>query len=166
MVSKFQWTTFWLATQWDPQNDWTATQNRVNYDVFAQAPLLKENDICLIDSVGAVKLFTRLTELIPTTLARAVAIFACAKTAPNITEYRDTAALTAVFSVCECIACQVTFERWHHWSLFPSLIIPAWKCAETHFICNGSATVSKLKFQVRFPAVALAIDHLHNHCLG
>ena len=37
MVSKFQWKPFWLATQQDPQNDWTATQNRVNYDVFAQA---------------------------------------------------------------------------------------------------------------------------------
>ena len=31
MVSKFQWKPFWLATQRDPQNDWTATQNRVNY---------------------------------------------------------------------------------------------------------------------------------------
>ena len=40
MVSKFQWKPFWLATQRDPQNDWTATQNRVNYDVFAQAPLV------------------------------------------------------------------------------------------------------------------------------
>ena len=30
MVSKFQWKPFWLATQWDSQNDWTATQNRVN----------------------------------------------------------------------------------------------------------------------------------------
>ena len=39
MVSKFQWKPFWLATQRDRQNDWTATQNRVNYDVFAQAPL-------------------------------------------------------------------------------------------------------------------------------
>ena len=39
MVSKFQWKPFWLATQRDPQNDWTAIQNRVNYDVFAQAPL-------------------------------------------------------------------------------------------------------------------------------
>ena len=38
MVSKIQWKPFWLATQRDPQNDWTATQNRVNYDVFAQAP--------------------------------------------------------------------------------------------------------------------------------
>ena len=28
-----------LATQQDPQIDWTATQKRVNYDVFAQAPL-------------------------------------------------------------------------------------------------------------------------------
>ena len=37
MVSKFQWKPFWLATQRDSQNDWTATQNRVNYDVFAQA---------------------------------------------------------------------------------------------------------------------------------
>ena len=35
-VSKSQWKPFWLATQRDPQNDWTATQNRVNYDVFAQ----------------------------------------------------------------------------------------------------------------------------------
>ena len=39
MVSKFQWKPFWLATQRDPQNDWTATQNGVNYDVFTQAPL-------------------------------------------------------------------------------------------------------------------------------
>ena len=39
MVSKIQWKAFWLATQRDPQNDWTATQNRVNYDVLAQAPL-------------------------------------------------------------------------------------------------------------------------------
>ena len=38
MVSKFQWKPFCLATQRDPQNDWTATQNGVNYDVFAQAP--------------------------------------------------------------------------------------------------------------------------------
>ena len=38
MVSKFQWKPFWLATQRDPQNDWTATPNRVNYDVVAQAP--------------------------------------------------------------------------------------------------------------------------------
>ena len=30
---------FGFATQRDPQNDWTATQNRVNYDVFAQTPL-------------------------------------------------------------------------------------------------------------------------------
>ena len=30
----------WLATQRNPQNDWTATQNRVNYDVLAQAPLM------------------------------------------------------------------------------------------------------------------------------
>ena len=42
MVSKFQWKPFWLATQRDPQNDWTATQNRVNYDVFAQAPFSGE----------------------------------------------------------------------------------------------------------------------------
>ena len=40
MVSKFQWKPFWLATQRDLQNDWTATQNRVNYDVFAQAPFM------------------------------------------------------------------------------------------------------------------------------
>ena len=43
MVSKFQWKPFWLATQRDPQNDWTATQNGVNYDVFAQAPLIPLN---------------------------------------------------------------------------------------------------------------------------
>ena len=42
MVSKFQWKPFWLATQRDPQNDWTATPNRVNYDVFAQAPLIAD----------------------------------------------------------------------------------------------------------------------------
>ena len=42
MVSKFQWKPFWLATQRDPQNDWTGWQNRVNYDVFAQAPLSVE----------------------------------------------------------------------------------------------------------------------------
>ena len=28
-----------LATQRDPENDWAATQNRVSYDAFAQAPL-------------------------------------------------------------------------------------------------------------------------------
>ena len=44
MVSKFQWKPFWLATQRDPQNDWTATQIGVNYDVFAQAPL----SICIL----------------------------------------------------------------------------------------------------------------------
>ena len=38
MVSNFQWKPFWLATQQDPQNYWTATQNGVNYDVFIQAP--------------------------------------------------------------------------------------------------------------------------------
>ena len=37
MVSKFQWKPLWLATQQDPQNDWTATQRRVNYNLFAQA---------------------------------------------------------------------------------------------------------------------------------
>ena len=31
---------FVLPPSETPQNDWTATQNRVNYDVFAQAPLL------------------------------------------------------------------------------------------------------------------------------
>ena len=31
MVSKFQWKPFWLATQRDWQNDWTATQNSVNF---------------------------------------------------------------------------------------------------------------------------------------
>ena len=49
MVSTFQWKPFWLATQRDPQNDWTATPNRVNYDVFAQAPLWKSVDIELIN---------------------------------------------------------------------------------------------------------------------
>ena len=34
----FQWKPFWLATQRDLQNDWTATQDRVNYDICAQAP--------------------------------------------------------------------------------------------------------------------------------
>ena len=48
MVSEFQWKPFWLATQRDPQNDWTATQNRVNYDVFAQAPLLQLKHLILI----------------------------------------------------------------------------------------------------------------------
>ena len=42
MVSNFQWKPFWLATQQDPQNDWTATQNHVNYDVFAQAHFQKK----------------------------------------------------------------------------------------------------------------------------
>ena len=37
--------------------------------------LLEENDTDLLDSVGAVKLFARLTELISATLARAAAIF-------------------------------------------------------------------------------------------
>ena len=40
MVSKFQWKPFWLATQLYQQIDWTGWQNRANYDVFAQAPLL------------------------------------------------------------------------------------------------------------------------------
>ena len=31
MVSKFQWKPFWLATQLDPQNDWTVWQFCVNY---------------------------------------------------------------------------------------------------------------------------------------
>ena len=39
MASKYQWKPFWLAAQLYPQNDWTGWQNRVNYDVFAQAPL-------------------------------------------------------------------------------------------------------------------------------
>ena len=43
MVSKFQWKPFWLVTQRDPQNDWTATQNGVNYDVFAQAPFTRSD---------------------------------------------------------------------------------------------------------------------------
>ena len=36
MVSKFQWKPFWLATQRNPQNDWTATQNGVNYEGLAR----------------------------------------------------------------------------------------------------------------------------------
>ena len=43
MAPKFQWEPFWLVTQRDPQNDLTANQNRVNYDVFAQAPLRKSH---------------------------------------------------------------------------------------------------------------------------
>ena len=43
MESKIQWKPFCLATQRDPQNDSTATQNRVNNDVFAQAPLKLES---------------------------------------------------------------------------------------------------------------------------
>ena len=39
MESNFQWKPFWLATQLYPENDWTGWQFRVNYDVFAQAPL-------------------------------------------------------------------------------------------------------------------------------
>ena len=39
MVSKIQWRPLWLATQLHPQNDSTGWQNRVNYDVFAHAPL-------------------------------------------------------------------------------------------------------------------------------
>ena len=38
---QFQWKPFWLVTQRDPQNDWTAAQNRVIDDVFAQTPLLR-----------------------------------------------------------------------------------------------------------------------------
>ena len=40
MVSKLRWKPFWLPTQRDPQDDWTGWQNRVNYEVFAQAPSL------------------------------------------------------------------------------------------------------------------------------
>ena len=48
MVTKFQWKPFWLATQPAPQNDWTATQNGVNYDLFAQAPLDAQwIDLCI-----------------------------------------------------------------------------------------------------------------------
>ena len=35
-VSKMQWKPFWLATQLDPQNDWTGWQTGVNDDVCAQ----------------------------------------------------------------------------------------------------------------------------------
>ena len=55
MVSKFQWKPFWLATQRDPQNDWTATENRVNYDIFAQAPVMYQYHvkcICFLISKG------------------------------------------------------------------------------------------------------------------
>ena len=48
MVSKFQWKPFWLVTQRDPLNDWTATQNGVNYDVFAQAPLVVSALNCVL----------------------------------------------------------------------------------------------------------------------
>ena len=41
MVFKFLWKPFWLATQRDLQNDLTAIQNRVNYDVFAQTSFLE-----------------------------------------------------------------------------------------------------------------------------
>ena len=41
MLFKFEWKPFWLVTQRDPQNDWPATRNRVNYDVLAQAPLVQ-----------------------------------------------------------------------------------------------------------------------------
>ena len=58
MVSKFQWKPFRLATQRDPQNDWTATQNRVNYDVFTQAPLhqqpQKKKPLSFFVAVGAI----------------------------------------------------------------------------------------------------------------
>ena len=37
-VSNFQWKPFWLATQRDPQNDWTATQNRVNCMTYSHRP--------------------------------------------------------------------------------------------------------------------------------
>ena len=39
MVSKTQWKPFWLATNLYPLNDWAGWHFRVNYDVFAQAPL-------------------------------------------------------------------------------------------------------------------------------
>ena len=56
--------------------------------------LLEKNDI-LVDSVGAVKLFARHTELMSATLARAEAIFCSRnlKKAQKITEYHDTAPL-------------------------------------------------------------------------
>ena len=34
----------WLATQLDPQNDWTGWHIRVHYDVCAQGPLEKQAD--------------------------------------------------------------------------------------------------------------------------
>ena len=37
--SRIQCKPFWLATQLYPQNDWTGWKNRVNYDIWAQAPL-------------------------------------------------------------------------------------------------------------------------------
>ena len=51
----------------------------------------------LLDSVWAVKLFARLTELMSTTLAQAAAIFCSRKRAQKITEYRDTAPLAKNF---------------------------------------------------------------------
>ena len=50
MVSKIQWKPFWLATQRDPQNDWTGWQNRVNYDVVTQAPFPQETNASLTTS--------------------------------------------------------------------------------------------------------------------
>ena len=50
MVSKFQWKPFWLATQRDQKNDWTATKNCANYDIFAQGPFAARRTLtsCLL----------------------------------------------------------------------------------------------------------------------
>ena len=38
----------WLATQLNPQNDWTGWQNRVNYDVFAPGPIVLFGEVMYI----------------------------------------------------------------------------------------------------------------------
>ena len=47
MASKIQWKPFWLATQLDPQNDWTGWQNGVNDDVFALTGPILYYSTCL-----------------------------------------------------------------------------------------------------------------------
>ena len=75
MVSRFQWKLVWLATQRDPQNDWAATQNRVNYDVFTRAPLrgFPENWSSIgpeIDLLKSYKILEKRTVKRSTTAAR------------------------------------------------------------------------------------------------
>ena len=45
MVSKFQWNPFWLATQRDPQNDWTATQKSCELWCICTGPI--NRSVCL-----------------------------------------------------------------------------------------------------------------------